>query len=141
MKIFILWVLYVVGISAWLDQDCGFFIRDQDLDFFYFFTHTIISNFYVHFHFFFFWILYLLHYNNILLLFFYNHFHQTQSFHDKSLKLILSKLYLLMFKFSKFYTKLFLEHSLFWSRLFFQLILYLLFCDNTSHFLFLQSFY
>ena len=93
------------------------------------------------FNFFSFWILYLLHYNNILLLFFYNHFYQTQSFHDKSFKLILSKLYWLMFKFSKFYTKLFLEHSLFRSRSFFQLIPYLLFCDNTSHFLFLQSFY
>ena len=32
VKIFISWVLYFVGISAWLDQNCGFFINSHVFD-------------------------------------------------------------------------------------------------------------
>ena len=106
-----------------------------------FFTHPLISNSEIHFILFSFWILYLSYYNNVLLLFFSNHFYQIQSFHDKCLKLNLLKLYLFVFNFSTFFTKPFLEYSLFWSRSFFQMILHLLCYDNTLHFPFLQSFY
>ena len=41
VKIFISWVIHVVWISAWLDQDCGFFISEQVLGLSTFFTHPL----------------------------------------------------------------------------------------------------